>query len=78
MLHSYLEAVINKQFKELTSTFKPEFGNTSHIQVVKDCKEIFDKEKSIKSKMENAKGAEKLREEVSLLKRSVINLLKNT
>ena len=72
-----VEKILNKQFNELTTSFRPQFGNQKHIDIVTHIQKISETEKVLKQKLQQAKGATKLTAELSRLKRQAVQLLKN-
>lgn len=72
-----VEKIINSQFVELLSNFKPVFGNQQHIELGKLLITIEKTTKELQKKTEDAKDAKKLRGDLSRFKKQALFLIKN-
>ena len=77
MNNQSVQNLIDSQYEELATSFKPQFGNPHHIQIREYSEEIAKKEKLLRAKLESAKEAKRLQKEISMLKRNVLHILKN-
>lgn len=71
-----IEQVIEKQFIEFTTKFRPVFGNKDHIQIAKQLGEIKKMEKELVKRQEAAKDVNTLILDMARLKRQTLYLLK--
>lgn len=67
---------MNQEFEEFLKTFKPEFGNLSHIQVLKQIERLRGKEKLVKEKLQNQAAINKKLEEIKRDESSIMYVLK--
>lgn len=72
-----VEEIINEQYKDLAKKFKPCFGNQKHIDIINDMRRMAGMEKILVEKLAASKGSTNLRNETKLLKRNLLNQMKN-
>lgn len=71
-----VEEIIDEQYLDLVNRFKPSFGNTKHIEIAQQMAKMGELQKKLKVKIESAKAAQQLSDELIRLKRNVVYLLK--
>ena len=76
MSHRKAEELINEQFAELVPKFKPQFGNTAHIELSQCLGKIGELEKKLDEKKAAAAGVKTIEEKINNLKGQALYLLK--
>lgn len=59
------------------ASFKPEFGNKTHIEVAKLLKDLSDKDRLLEKKMSEVSGIDKLQKEMKSIINNIIFLLED-
>jgi hypothetical protein len=70
------EEVINEQFAELVPKFKPQFGNTTHIEISQCLGKIGELEKKLAEKQSAAADIKTIENKINNLKGQALYLLK--
>ena len=69
---SKVEEIIEQQLSEYRAKFRPVFGNSDHILLVKLSSKLIELEKKLAIKEEASKGAKTTKEEIMRLKREML------
>lgn len=72
-----VEQIIHKQYQELVSNFRPEFGNLRHIRISKEIASMNKLQVEYEKKIEATHDIKIIRDDIRKLKRQILYLLKD-